>query len=171
MFPDKIGNNDKEIKELIQYIIDCILYIMANMNIFNNNEEVEINNNLDINIEKDIGFILWENKFIDYIKNNINDYLKYYGEIKNNPLNNFVPIDQNYYDIIRNNFLKNIIFISDLSIYCSNLRIKIKEIFKDNIINIQNIFKNNEKKAINKKEDKYISLINKNISILSKFLI
>ena len=171
IYSDKIGNNDKDIKELIQYIIDCILYIMANMNIINNNEQVEINNNLDINLEKDIGFILLENKFIDYIKSNINDYLKYYNEIKNNPLNNFVPIDQNYYDIIRNTFLKNIILITNLSIYCSNLRIKIKEIFMDNIINIQNIFKNNEKKDKNKKEDKYISFINKNISLLSKLLI
>ena len=171
IYSDKIGNNDKDIKELIQYIIDCILYIMANMNIINNNEQVEINNNLDINLEKDIGFILWENKFIDYIKSNINDYLKYYNEIKNNPLNNFVPIEQNYYDIIRNTFLKNIILITNLSIYCSNLRIKIKEIFMDNIINIQNIFKNNEKKDKNKKEDKYISFINKNISLLSKLLI
>ena len=171
IYSDKIGNNDKDIKELIQYIIDCILYIMANMNIINNNEQVEINNNLDTNLEKDIGFILWENKFIDYIKSNINDYLKYYNEIKNNPLNNFVPIDQNYYDIIRNTFLKNIILITNLSIYCSNLRIKIKEIFMDNIINIQNIFKNNEKKDKNKKEDKYISFINKNISLLSKLLI
>ena len=171
IYTDKIGNNDKEIKELIQYIIDCILYIMANMNIINTNEQVEINNNIELNIEKDIGFILWENKFIDYIKNNINDYLKYYNEIKNNPLNNFVPIDQNYYDIIRNTFIKNIILITNLSIYCSNLRIKIKEIFKDNIIYIQNIFKNNEKKDKNKKEDKYISFINKNISLLSKLLL
>ena len=173
VYSDKIENNDNEIKELVQNIIDCILFIMAymtnNSNLNNNNEIIELNN-LDIDIEKDIGFILWENKFVDYIKNNINEYLKYYNEMQNNPLNKFISVDQNYYNIIRNNFIKNIVFITNLSIYSSNLRIKMKEIFADTILNIQNIIKYPDKKDKNNKEDKYFSYINRNISTLSKII-
>ena len=140
-----------------------------NSNLNNNNEIIELNN-LDIDIEKDIGFILWENKFVDYIKNNINEYLKYYNEMQNNPLNKFISVDQNYYNIIRNNFIKNIVFITNLSIYSSNLRIKMKEIFADTILNIQNIIKYPDKKDKNNKEDKYFSYINRNISTLSKII-
>lgn len=170
-FSDKNDNNDNEMKELIKYIIDCLLFIMAytssNYNSNNMNEQIDTNNNCSFNIEKDIGLILWENKFVDYIKCNIKDYLNYYTEIKNNPLNKFVSVDQNYYDTIKNNFLKCIVLITNLSIYCSNLRIKIKEVFIDNIISIQNIFKNYEK---NNKEDKWISYTNRNISHLSKII-
>ena len=172
IFLEKIKNNENEIKELISYIIECILFIMAYMNNINNKEQKEMNQNLDINIEKDIGFILWENKFINYLKKNINDFLKYYSEIKNNPLNKFVSIEQNYYDTIQNNFLKSIVLITNLAIYCSNLRIKIKDTFLETIKDIQNNIKNiNNKKDKNQKEDKYISFINKNISLLSKLLI
>ena len=163
------NNNDNELKELTQYIIDCILFIMAIMyNNFYNNEKNEYNN-LSLNIEKDIGFILWDNKFVDCLKCNINDYLKYYSEMKSNPLNKFVQIDQNYYNNLKSNFIKTIVFITNLSIYCNNLKIKIKDIFSDSIINMQNIFLNNEKKDKNNK-DKYIPFINKNISLLSKLL-
>ena len=173
VYLNKTENNDNEIKELVQNIIDCILFIMANIasnsNINNNNELDELNN-FDVDIEKDIGFILWENKFVDYLKMNINEFLKYYSEIQNNPLNKFMSVDQNYYNIIRNNFIKNIVFITNLSIYCSNLRIKIKEIFGDNILNIQNIIKYSNKKDKNNKEEKYISFINRNISTLSNII-
>ena len=170
------NNNENEIKELIKYIIDCLLFIMAYMstnynNINNNivnNEQIDINiNNFIINIEKDIGFILWENKFVEYLKNSIKDYLNYFSEIQNNPLNKFVPLDQNYYNIIRNNFLKCIVLITNLSIYCNNLRLKIKDIFIDNIISIQNLLKTYDK---NNKEDKWISHINKNITHLLKII-
>ena len=173
IYTDKINNNDNEIKELIQYILDCILFIMAYMhnNSISKRNNTELNdiNNLDIDIEKDIGYILLENKFIIYIKNNFNDYLKYYNEIKNNPLNKFVSVDQNYYDIINNIFIKSIVFITNLCIYCTNLRSKIKESFMENIINIQKSFKNLEKNK-NKKEDKITSFINKNITLLLKLL-
>jgi hypothetical protein len=175
VYSDKINNNDNEIKELIQYIIDSILLIMAYMNNNrisdrNNKEQNGIINDLDINIEKDIGFILLENKFIAYIKNNLNDYLKYYNEIKNNPLNKFVSIDQKYYDTNNNNFIKCIVLITNLCIYCANLRMKIKDSFMENIMNIQNSFKNIDKKVNGKKEDKYISFISKNISTLLKLI-
>ena len=175
VYSEKINNNDNEIKELIQYIIDSILLIMAYMNNNrisdrNNKEQNGIINDLDINIEKDIGFILLENKFIAYIKNNLNDYLKYYNEIKNNPLNKFVSIDQKYYDTNNNNFIKCIVLITNLCIYCANLRMKIKDSFMENIMNIQNSFKNIDKKDNDKKEDKYISFISKNISTLLKLI-
>ena len=98
----------------------------------------------------------------------IKDYLNYYNEIKN-PLNKFVSVDQNYYDIVRNNFIKTIILITKLSIYCTNLRLKIKEIFLDNILIIKNLFQNNDKNK-NNKEDKFISFANKNISILIEII-
>ena len=166
------NNNNNEIKELIKCIIDCLLFIMAymstNYNINNNNnEQIDINNNLVIYIEKDIGFILWENKFVEYLKNSIKEYLNYYNEIKNNPLNKFVPVEQNYYDIIRNNFLKCIVLITNLSIYSYNIRLKIKDIFIDNIISIQNVLKTYDK---NNREDKWISYVNKNITHLSKII-
>ena len=175
VYSEKINSNDNEIKELIQYIIDSILLIMAYMNNNrisdrNNKEQNGIINDLDINIEKDIGFILLENKFIAYIKNNFNDYLKYYSEIKNNPLNKFVSIDQKYYDSNNNNFIKCIVLITNLCIYCANLRMKIKDSFMENIMNIQNSFKNIDKKDNGKKEDKYISFISKNISTLLKLI-
>ena len=176
VYSDKINSNDNEIKQLNQYIIDCILLIMAyihNNNISNRNiqEQNGIINNSDIDIEKDIGFILLENKFITYIKNSFSDYLKYCNEIKNNPLNKFVSVDQNYYDIINNNFIKSIVLITNLCIYCSNLRKIIKDNFMENLIVFQNSFKNFEKKDKGKKEDKYISFLNKNISLLLKLLI
>ena len=171
-FYEKNENKDNDIKELIQNIIDILLFTIAynsnsntNNNINNNSDQIDCNNN-NFSIEKDIGFILWENKFVEYIKNSFKDYFNYYNEIKNNPLNKFVQVDQNYYDNIRKNFTKSIIFISNLSICCSNLRIKVKDIFLDDIINIQNIFKNNDKKEKNNKDDKWISFINKNISLL-----
>ena len=171
-FYEKNENKDNDIKELIQNIIDILLFTIAynsnsntNNNINNNSDQIDCNNN-NFSIEKDIGFILWENKFVEYIKNSFKDYFNYYNEIKNNPLNKFVQVDQNYYDNIKKNFTKSIIFISNLSICCSNLRIKVKDIFLDDIINIQNIFKNNDKKEKNNKDDKWISFINKNISLL-----
>ena len=104
---------------------------------------------------------------MEYLKNSIKEYLNYNNEIKNNPLNKFVPVEQNYYDIIRNNFLKCIVLITNLSIYCNNIRLKIKDILFDNIISIQNVLKTYDK---DNREDKWISYVNKNITHLSKII-
>lgn len=140
-------------------------YMNPNTNNTNDNQIEIINNN---SLEKDIGFIFWENKFVNYLNMNIKDYLDYYNEIKN-PLNKFVSVDQNYYDMIKNNFIKTIVLITNLSIYCTNLRLKIKEIFLDNIIIIKNIFQNNDKNK-DKKEDKFISFANKNVLLLFEMI-
>lgn len=169
IFSEKIEKNENDIKELIQTIIDCLLFTMAYMNPNTNNtndNQIEIINNNSL--EKDIGFIFWENKFVNYLNMNIKDYLDYYNEIKN-PLNKFVSVDQNYYDMIKNNFIKTIVLITNLSIYCTNLRLKIKEIFLDNIIIIKNIFQNNDKNK-DKKEDKFISFANKNVLLLFEMI-
>ena len=169
IFSEKTEKNENGIKELIQTIIDCLLFTMAymsrNTNNTNDNQIEIINNN---SLEKDFGFILWENKFANYLNMNIKDYLNYYNEIKN-PLNKFVSVDQNYYDLIKSNFIKTIVLITNLSIYCTNLRLKIKEIFLENILIIKNLFQNNEKNK-NNKEDKYISFANKNISLLIEMI-
>ena len=140
-------------------------YMSPNTNNTNDNQIEIINNN---SLEKDIGFILWENKFANYLNMNIKDYLNYYNEIKN-PLNKFVSVDQNYYDLIKNNFIKTIVLITNLSIYCTNLRLKIKEIFFDNILIIKNLFQNNDKNK-DKKEDKFISFANKNVLLLIEMI-
>ena len=99
---------------------------------------------------------MFENKkFKNYLKNNIEEFNSLFEE-RRISLN-----DEN--EIIKNNFVKTIILITNISIYCPSLINKIKDDFMESINNIKNIMNV-------KKEDKIIKLINKNISILSKII-
>ena len=136
--------NYKKNDELIQNIFDCILFSIS---IINSNEN---------NLEKDLESVLFENKkFKNYLKNNIEEFNSLFEE-RRISLN-----DEN--EIIKNNFVKTIILITNISIYCPSLINKIKDDFMESINNIKNIMNV-------KKEDKIIKLINKNISILSKII-
>ena len=136
--------NYKKNDELIQNIFDCILFSIS---IINSNEN---------NLEKDLERVLFENKkFKNYLKNNIEEFNSLFEE-RRISLN-----DEN--EIIKNNFVKTIILITNISIYCPSLINKIKDDFMESINNIKNIMNV-------KKEDKIIKLINKNISILSKII-
>ena len=136
--------NYKKNDELIQNIFDCILFSIS---IINSNEN---------NLEKDLEGVLFENKkFKNYLKNNIEEFNSLFEE-RRISLN-----DEN--EIIKNNFVKTIILITNISIYCPSLINKIKDDFMESINNIKNIMNV-------KKEDKIIKLINKNISILSKII-
>ena len=136
--------NYKKNDELIQNIFDCILFSIF---IINSNEN---------NLEKDLESVLFENKkFKNYLKNNIEEFNSLFEE-RRISLN-----DEN--EIIKNNFVKTIILITNISIYCPSLINKIKDDFMESINNIKNIMNV-------KKEDKIIKLINKNISILSKII-
>ena len=135
--------NLKENPELSQNIFDCILYSIS---IFKYN-----NNNIE--------FFLEQKKFENYLKNNIKEFYELYEEKQ-------ILINDNY-NGVKNNFVKSIIFITNICILCPNLTNKIEDIFMDNINNIKNILENN--KNINK-EDKFINLAKKNISLLSKII-
>ena len=136
--------NYKKNDELIQNIFDCILFSIS---IINSNEN---------NLEKDLESVLFENKkFKNYLKNNIEEFNSLFEE-RRISLN-----DEN--EIIKNNFVKTIILITNISIYCPSLINKIKDDFMESINNIKNIMNV-------KKEDKIIKLVNKNISILSKII-
>ena len=151
---DKIIENNNninvDIKNLNQNIFDCILYNISLLN--NKNNKDEINN--------DIGIILFNNKFEYFLKSNLQEFICYLQEKDSYNLDDYN---------IKNNCAKIIILITNLSIYCNELRNKIKETFMKDIINIKSLIKNNQNKK-NKKDDYLYILLNKNISILSKII-
>ncbi len=130
--------------DLILNLFDCILYSISLINSNNNNLEKDIEN-----------FFLENSKFNNYLKNNMQEFFSFFEERKISSSDN--------YEIVKNIFAKTIILITNISIHCPNLINRIKENFMESI----NIIKN---KIHNKKEDKIINLINKNISILSKII-
>ena len=144
IFFEKI--NMKNNKELIQNIFDCILYSISILKTNNND-----------NYEKDLENILNGIKFKNYLKKNIQEFSEICEERQ-------FSLNDNY-DNIKNNFVKTIIFITNVSIHCNNLRNKIRDEFMENINDIKNILKNK-----NNKEDIIINLIKRNISILTKII-
>ena len=140
--------NLENYNELKKNILDCLLYYIS---LVNNINDKSFNNNQSFSFEK---------KFESYLKNNLNEF-------KEKTL--LIDDENDNIDKTKNKFLKSIILLTNLSIKCPNLRNKIKESFMDNINNIQNIMK-----KINKndeyKENKFVNLISRNISILSRII-
>ena len=131
--------------DLIRNLFDCILYSLSLVNLHNNN------------YEKDFEIFFMENtKLYNYLKNNIQEFNSLFEERR-------ISSNDNY-EKVKNIFTKTIILITNISIHCPKIINRIKEDFMESINNIKNIIHN-------KKEDKIINLINKNISILSKLFI
>ena len=130
--------------DLIQNLFDCILYSISLINSNNNTLEKDIEN-----------YFLKNTKFNSYLKNNIQEFISLLEERKISSSDN--------YEIVKIIFAKTIILITNISILCPNLISRIREDFMESINNIKNIIHN-------KKEDKIINLINKNISIFSKII-
>ena len=144
---EKINLEDN--KEIKQIILDCLLYYISMVNSINGNNK----NNYQ--------FFFFEKKFENYLKHNIKEFTEKKLSIEIENENN---------DNIKNNFLKSIILITNLSICCPNLRNKIRDSFIDDINNIQNILRLKTNKSNNNEENKYFYLINRNISILSRII-
>ena len=144
---EKINLEDN--KEIKQIILDCLLYYISMVNSINGNNK----NNYQ--------FFFFEKKFENYLKHNIKEFTEKKLSIEIENENN---------DNIKNNFLKSIILITNLSICCPNLRNKIRNSFMDDINNIQNILRLKTNKSNNNEENKYFYLINRNISILSRII-
>ena len=145
---EKINTDDND--NLKNSIHNCILYYISMLS------NTNINNFQFFSIEK---------KLENYLKKYIREFLVYFEENKF-PMNN---IDDNF-ENIKNNFLKSIILITNLSIHCPNLRNKIKEIFADNINDVQNIMRNTFNKKNEYLENKFVKFINRNVSILSRII-
>ena len=112
----------------------------------------------------DSEFFSIETKLENYLKNNIKEFLDFFGE---NKYPN-IEYDDNY-ERIKIKFIKSIVLITNLSILYPNLRNIIKDMFINDINGIQNIIGN----KINNKEYlgiKFVNLINNNISILSRII-
>ena len=112
----------------------------------------------------DSEFFSIETKLENYLKNNIKEFLDFFGE------NKYPNIEyDNNYERIKIKFIKSIVLITNLSILYPNLRNIIKDMFINDINGIQNIIGN----KINNKEYlgiKFVNLINNNISILSRII-
>jgi hypothetical protein len=145
---EKINTDDND--NLKNSIHNCLLYYLSMLS------NTNINNFQFFSIEK---------KLENYLKKNIREFIVFFEENKF-PMNN---IDDNF-ENMKNNFLKSIILITNLSIHCPNLRNKIKEIFTDNINDVQNIMRNTFNKKNEYLENKFVNFINRNISILSRII-
>ena len=145
---EKINTDDND--NLKSSIHNCILYYISMLS------NTNINNFQFFSIEK---------KLENYLKKNIREFIVFFEENKF-PMNN---IDDNF-ENIKNNFLKSIILITNLSIHCPNLRNKIKEIFADNINDVKNIMRNTFNKKNEYLENKFVNFINRNVSFLSRII-
>jgi len=145
---EKINTDDND--NLKSSIHNCILYYISMIS----------NTNI-----KNFQYFSIEKKLENYLKKNIKEFIVFFEENKF-PINN---IDDDF-ENIKNNFLKSIILITNLSIHCPNLRNKIKEIFTDNINDVQNIMRNTFNKKNEFLENKFVNFINRNVSILSRII-
>ena len=145
---EKINIEDND--DLKNNIHNCILYYISMIS------------NTNIN---DFQFFSIEKKLENYLKRNIKGFINFFEENKF-PMND---IDDNF-ENIKNNFLKSIILITNLSIHCPNLRNKIKEMFSDNISDIQNLMRKTFNKRNEYLENKFVNYINRNVSILSRII-
>ena len=145
---EKINTDDND--NLKSSIHNCILYYISMIS----------NTNI-----KNFQYFSIEKKLENYLKKNIREFVVFFEENKF-PMNN---IDDNF-ENMKNNFLKSIILITNLSIHCPNLRNKIKEIFGDNINDVQNIMRNTFNKKNEYLENKFVNFINRNVSILSRII-
>ena len=144
---EKINIEDND--DLKNAFLNCFLYYISMIN--------------KTNIH-DFQFFSIEKNFENYLKKNFNEFLNFFEESK------FPFNDTDNFENIKNNALKSVILITNLSIHCPNVRNKIKDSFMNNISEIQNIMKKKFNKRNEHFEKKFSDLINKNISILSRII-